>query len=132
MKTQLLIAMLALSSLLIIPTGVSADYRFPGEAGIMGLQGIQSDSWQRANGHERFICGFGFSVCERSAKETLPGSEITPATSGTKEGNVEFAPAVPARQEGTSEFAPAGSLSQKEYMTPKNAPYEAPAESQSY
>jgi hypothetical protein len=56
---------------------------------------------------------------------------MTPAASGAENGNVEFMPAVP-RQEQAEEFTAAGSSSHKEYMTPKNAPYEAPGESQPY
>jgi hypothetical protein len=102
MKNQLLIAMMALASLLFIANGASAQYcsacSYQGAAGITGERGNE---------------------------------EMTPAASGAENGNVEFMPAAP-RQEQAEEFTAAGSSSHKEYMTPKNAPYEAPAESQSY
>ena len=102
MKNQLLIAMMALASLLFIANGASAQYcaacSYQGAAGITGERGNE---------------------------------EMTPATSGNTVGNVEIVPATP-RHEQAEEFTPAGSSSLKEYMTPKNAPYQAPAESQSY
>ena len=132
MKNQLLIALMALASLLFIVNGASAGYRFPGEAGITGLEGAQLNSDQLAKGHERFVCGFGFSVCEQNQKGHALESEMAPAISGNTVGNVEIVPAVPSKEQAPEEFTPAGSSSHKEYMTPKNAPYEAPGESQSY
>ena len=103
MKNLLLIAMMALASLLFIANGASAQYcsacSFQGAAGITGERGNE---------------------------------EMKAATSGTENGNVEFMPAAPSKEQAPEEFTPAGSSSHKEYMTPKNAPYEAPAESQSY
>jgi hypothetical protein len=103
MKKQLWIALMALASLLFIANGASAQY-------------CQACSYQGAAG----ITG------ERG------NEEMTPATSGNTVGNVEIVPAAPSEEQATEEFAPAGSSSQREFMTPKNAPYEAPGESQSY
>ena len=99
MKKNLLIALMALGSLLLIANGASAQY-------------CQACAYQGAAG-----------ITERGDEE------MTPA--GTTVGNVEIVPA-PSKEQATEEFTPAGSSSHKEYMTPKNAPYEAPAESQSY
>ena len=104
MKNQLLIALLALASLLFIANGASAQYcsvcSYQGAAGITGERGNE---------------------------------EMTPANSGTTVGNVEIVPTAPSEDQAVSEeFMPAGSFSHKEYMTPKNSPYEAPGESQSY
>jgi hypothetical protein len=103
MKNQLLIALMALASLLFIANGASAQYcsacSYQGTAGITADRGSE---------------------------------EMTPASSGTTVGNVEIVPAAPSEEQAAEEFTPAGSSSHKEYMTPKNAPYEAPAESQSY
>jgi hypothetical protein len=114
MKNQLLIALMALASLLFIVSGASAGYRFPGQAGITGLEGAQLNSDQVAKGHERFICGFGFSVCE-----------------GTLES--EMAPATAREQQSIEEFVPAGSSSHREDMKPGWVPHdEASGQSQPY
>ena len=118
MKNQLLIVMMALASLLFIANGASAEYRFPGEAGITGLEASQLHSGQLANDRDRFTCGFGISVCERSQKEGAQESEMLPATAG--------------EQQRTEEFVPAGSSSHEGNWTPRYAPYEAPGESQPY
>jgi hypothetical protein len=103
MKNLLLIAMMALASLLFIANGASAQY-----------------------------CSSFLPSCHYQLKAGERGNEeMTPATSGTENGNGEFMPAAP-RQEQAEEFTAAGSSSHKEYMTPKNAPYEAPAESEAY
>ena len=103
MKTQLLIAVMAVASLLFLVTGANAQYcpkcSLQEGAVITGQQGNE---------------------------------EMSPATSGAQKGNVEFAPAVPAQKQGTEEFTPAGSPSHRESMTPKNAPYEAPGDRQPY
>jgi hypothetical protein len=103
MKKQLLIALMALASLLFIANGASAQYcagcSYQGAAAITGEWGNE---------------------------------EMTPATSGNTVGNVEIVPAAPSKEQASEEFTPAGSSTHKEYMTPKNAPYEAPAENQSY
>jgi hypothetical protein len=103
MKNQLLIALMALASLLFIANGASAQY-------------CSACSYQGAAGF----------TADRGSEE------MSPATSSNTVGNVEIVPAVPSKEEAIEEFTPAGSSSHKEYMTPKNAPYEAPAESQSY
>jgi hypothetical protein len=103
MKKQLLIALMALASMLFIANGASAQY-CP-VCSTQGLGGITGD-----RGDE----------------------EMTSATLGNTVGNVEIVPAAPSKEKATEEFTPAGSSSHKEYMTPKNAPYEAPGESQSY
>ena len=102
MKNQLLIALMALASLLFIATGASAQF-------------CTTCSYQGAAG-----------IMERGDEE------MNATTSGNAVGNVEIVPAAPSKEQATEEFTPAGSSSHKEYMTPKNAPYEAPAESQSY
>ena len=103
MKNLLFVAMMILGSLLFIANGASAQY-------------CQECSYQGAAG----ITG------ERG------NEEMNSATSGNTVGNVEIVPAAPSKEQATEEFTPAGSSSHKEYMTPKNAPYEAPGESQSY
>ena len=104
MKNQLLIALLALASLVCIANGASAQY-------------CQACSYQGAAG----------ITADRGSEE------MTRASSGTTVGNVEIVPAAPSKDQASSEeFMPAGSSSHKEYMTPKNSPYEAPGESQSY
>lgn len=119
MKNQLLIALMALASLLFIANGASAGYRFPGEAGITGLEGAQLNADQRAKGHERFICGFGYSVCQENPKEGVLESEMAPAAAGEQQRN--------------EEFVPAGSSSHRELMKPGWVPHEeAPGESQPY
>jgi hypothetical protein len=132
MKNQLLIALMALASLLFIANGAGAGYRFPGEAGITGLEGAQLNSDQLAKGHERFVCGFGFSVCEHSQKEGALGSGMMPTASGTENRDVEIVPAVPSKEQATVEFTPAGSSSHEGNWTPRHTPYEAPGESQPY
>jgi hypothetical protein len=103
MKKQLIIALIALASLLIVASGASAQ--FCSACSYQGAAGITAD-----RGSE----------------------EMTGASSGSTVGNVEIVPASPSREQASEEFTPAGSSSLKEYMTPKNSPYEAPAESQSY
>ena len=102
MKNQLLIALMALASLLFFATGASAQF-------------CTACSYQGAAG-----------ITERGDQE------MNAATLGNTVGNVEIVTAAPNKEQATEEFTPAGSSSHKEYMTPKNAPYEAPAESQSY
>ena len=102
MKNQLLIALMALASLFFIATGASAQF-------------CTACSYQGAAG-----------ITDRGDEE------MSPATLGNTVGNVEIVTAAPSKEQATEEFTPAGSSSHKEYMTPKNAPYEAPGESQSY
>jgi hypothetical protein len=133
MKNQLLIALVALASLLFIANGASAGYRFPGEARITGLEGAQLNSAQQAKGHERFVCGFGFSVCEENRKEGVLGSEMTPTTSGTENRNAEMMSAAPSEEQAPVEFTPAGSSLNREDLKPGWVPHEeAPGESQPY
>jgi len=103
MKNQLLIVLMALASLLFIANGASAQY-------------CSACSYQ---GAAEITADWG-------------SEEMTPAASGNTVGNVEIVPAAPSKEQAPEEFTPAGASSHKEYMTPKNAPYEAPGESQSY
>jgi hypothetical protein len=103
MKTQLLIAMMATAVLLFLVTGANAQY-------------CPNCSLQE-----------GAVITGQQGNE-----EMSPATSGAQNGSVEFVPAVPAQKQGTGEFTPAGSSFHGESMTPKNAPYEAPGDRQSY
>ncbi len=103
MKNQLLMALMVLASLLFIANGASAQY-----CSACSYQGAMGITGERGN------------------------EEMSSATSGNTVGNVEIVPAAPSKEQATEEFMPAGSSSLKEYRTPKNAPYEAPAESQSY
>jgi hypothetical protein len=107
MKKLLWVAMMALASLFFIANGASAQY-----------------------------CSSFLPSCHYQLKAGITGEqaneEMSPATSGAQNGNVEFAPAVQGQKQVYGEFMPAGSSSHREYMTPKNAPYEAPAENQSY
>jgi hypothetical protein len=59
--------------------------------------------------------------------------EVTPAGRIIQSGSSQFTPAVPSQKQESAQFTPAGSsISHKEYVTPKNAPYQAPGESQYY
>ncbi len=103
MKKQLLIGLMALLSLLFIANGASAQY-----CPVCSSQGVGGITGERGN------------------------QEMNSATSGNTVGNVEIVPAAPSKEQAPEELTPAGSSSHEEYMTPKNAPYEAPGESQSY
>ena len=133
MKKHLLIALMALACLLLITNGASAGYRFPGEAGITGLEGFQLNSDQQVKGHERFVCGFGFSVCQENRKEGALGSEMAPTAWGTENRDVEMMPAAPSKEQAPVEFTPAGSSSNREEFKPGWVPHEeAAGQSQPY
>ncbi len=108
MKKQLLIALMAVASLLFIANGANAQYC---------STFLPSCHWQE-----------GAGIRAQQGTEEL-GATI----SGEQQRAVEFAPAVPAPQEGSEEMSSAGSTLHREDIKPGWVPHEeAPGESQPY
>jgi len=111
MKSLLFVIMLAFASMVLVAAGVAA-------AGDPGFEFLGQ------TGEEEFGAA--------SSGSQQGDEEMSPAVSAPGEGDEEMSPASSGSQEGIDEMSPAGSSSHEEYMTPRNAPYSAPAESQSY
>jgi len=108
MKNQLLIALMALASLLFIATGASAQYC---------SSFLPSCHWQEAAG----------------MKAEQGNEEMTSATLGNTVDNGETLTAAPSKEQAPIEFTPAGSSSNREEFKPGWVPHdEAPGQSQPY
>ncbi len=108
MKKQLLIALMALASLLFIANGANAQYC---------STFLPSCHWQE-----------GAGIRAQQGNE-----ELGATTSGTENQNAEMMSAAPSKEQAPVEFAPAGSSFNREDLKPGWVPHEeAPGESQPY